>query len=302
MYRNNTTTGKIMFENLIPNAILAMTVGALLLSQTAAQAWTLTPMKLERTLKPGESFTDVLVIDNAGASDSKRFEMKIIDWSLDKKGSLLYTEPGVIPQSFASGIICSPMQFKCAPGERKLVRYTLTLPKEASPGEHTVGIQALEVVIPPKDAASGRINVGVAVKCGFLCAMSINVPTIQTKQTEPVSLNFEPSNAQQQASILLQVKNDSNARVRPFWSFTLLDQEGKKVYEEPNSDHLILRESERIISCPIKANMPVGKYKVVGKLDQGVTYPVQELEKEFEIQKAETYTPDIASKQSHPSP
>lgn len=266
-----------------------------MLSVNSTMAWTLTPMKLARTLKPGESMTDILVIDNAGSSAVKRFEMKIIDWTLDRNGSLVYTEPGAIKESFASGIICSPMQFKCEPGERKVVRYTLTLPKEASPGEHTVGIQALEVVIPGKDAANGKINVGVAVKCGFLCAMSINVPSLNNKATEPVSLQFVPSNAKRTASIDLLVKNEANGRARPLWSFVILDAAGRKVYEQANDDYLILREAERVISCPIKMTLGPGKYKVIGKLDQGVATPVQELEKEFELSKEETYKPEIAA-------
>ncbi len=275
---------------------LACVATALLSFVTSnVHAWTLTPMKLSRTLKPGESFTDILVIDNSGSSKSKRFEMKIIDWTLDRNGGLIYSEPGAIKESFASGILCSPMQFKCEPGERKVVRYTLTIPKDASTGEHTVGIQALEVVIPGRDDASGKINVGVAVKCGFLCAMSINVPTLNNKPTEPVSLQYVPSDKKHSAAIDLLVKNEANGRVRPSWSFFLTDSNGKRVYEQPNEDYLILRETERVISCPLKATLTPGKYKLTGKFDQGVSFPVQELEKEIEVNKMETYTPEIAS-------
>lgn len=246
-------------------------------------AWTLTPMKFEKTLKPGESFTDVLVIDNSGASDSKRYEIKIVDWSLDEKGDLQYMEPGQIQESFAKGIVCTPMQFKCAPGERKLVRYTLTLPENATSGEHTVGIQALEVVIPSKDLSTGRINVGVSVKCGFLCAMSIRVPSVEEKAVEPISMEVKPAAKDHPALVNLLVENLGNVRVRPLWSFKIMDAQGKTMFEEAPSDYLILRQKKRAIACQIKQNLPPGKYRVVGKLDQGVAFPVQELEKDFEV-------------------
>lgn len=196
---------------------------------------------------------------------------------------LVYSEPGVIKDSLAQHLVCTPMQFRCAPGERKLIRYTLTIPDQTGAGEHTVGIQALEVVIPPRDAGSGRINVGVAVKCGFLCAMSIMVPGVEGKAVEPVSLEYVARQSSQAASIDLCIKNEGFLRARPKWSFQVFDQSGKKVLDEDAGDYLILRQSQRVISCPLKTDLIPGKYRFVGRLDQGLPYPVQELEKEFEV-------------------
>lgn len=270
-------------------------------------AWTLTPMKIEKELAPGDVITDVLVVDNSGALDNKRYEVKIVDWSLDDHGDLRYYEPGIVPDSFAKSMVCSPMQFKCGPGERKLVRYTLTVPKDAKPGEHTLGVQVLEVVIPPKDPSTGKINVGVSVKCGFLGALTITCPKGEAKAVEPVGLTLEqvdpagvvkaedpkaPKEAPKEAAkpagpkaqnVVLAVENSANVRARPKWSFVINDDSGKSVYEQKAEEFIVLRESKRLVASQLKAPLKPGKYKVIGKLDQGLPYPVQELEKEIEI-------------------
>lgn len=260
---------------------LAVVVAAL--STTVGQscnAWTLSPMKIERDMTPGQSMTDVLVVDNAGASDIKRYEVKLVDWSLDEKGQLQYFEPGVIKESLASRLSCTPMQFKCAPSERKLLRFTLNLPENLSPGEHTVGIQVLEVVIPPKDSATGKINVGVSVKCGFLCAMTIVVPKASPAQLEPLSLDLRRDG--KEASIELKVRNSGNVRSRPKWCLVLRDMNGNTIFKD-ESEHIVLRDSDRLISVPVKATIQPGSYKLEGRLDQGLSYPVQEIEKKLEV-------------------
>lgn len=298
---------------------LSLVIAATLsLSTSPAWAWTLTPMKIEKELKPGSTITDVLVVDNSGALDSKRYEVKIVDWSLDEKGDLKYFEPGVVPGSISKNLICSPLQFKAAPGERKLIRYTLTVPADASPGEHTLGVQVLEVVIPPKDPTTGKINVGVAVKCGFLGALTVTCPKGEAKAIEPLGLAFEETAikpaakenkseiastatgkeaaktaaeaikdeakaASKSQSVVLTVENSANIRARPHWAFTINDAAGQKIYEQKPEEFIVLRESKRMVISPIKTPLKPGKYKVIGKLDQGLPHPVHEVEKEIEV-------------------
>ncbi|MBX9940915.1 MAG: hypothetical protein K2Y32_16760 [Candidatus Obscuribacterales bacterium] len=248
-----------------------------------ACAWTLTPMKVEKELKPGETITDVLVVDNSGSSDTKRYEVKIVDWTLDERGELKYFEPGILPGSISTGVVCSPMQFKLSPGERKLIRYTLPVPADAKPGEHTLGVQVLEVVIPPKDPDTGRINVGVAVKCGFLGAMTIVCPKAEPTTLDATALNIMNTETTKQPSVVLQIENKANVRSRPRWSFRILDDSNKEVASKDWQDYLILRESKREIALQLDSPLTKGTYKLIGKLDQGLPYAVQELEKQFEV-------------------
>ena len=62
-----------------------------------------------------------------------------------------------------------------------------------------------------------------------------------------------------------------------------MNEKGMTIEESKSADYLVLRESERTISIPLKKTLSPGKYKLIGKLDQGMSYPVQELEKEFEV-------------------
>lgn len=274
---------KMFASNRIDSWTAFLSLICMQLIASPASAWTLSPMKIDKDMKPGQTLTDVLVVDNAGASDNKRFEVKIVDWSLDEMGELLYFEPGKIKESLATKLVCTPMQFKAAPSERKMLRFTLNLPPDLSPGEHTVGIQVLEVVIPPKDQSTGKINVGVSVKCGFLCAMTIVVPKAQPAQLEPLALDLNQQKAL--STVNFKIRNSANVRSRPTWRFAIKDQVGKTVFQS-DTEQIVLRETDRIISIPIQTRIEPGKYKIEGKLDQGLSYPVQEIEKAIDIQQA----------------
>lgn len=274
-----------MSLNFVARLTILCTLSYLCLLSTAqsASAWTLTPMKIEKELKPGDTITDVLVVDNSGATDTKRYEVKVVDWTIDENGNLKYTDPGVEPGSISKSVVCSPTQFKATPGERKLVRYTLTVPPDATPGEHTLGVQVLEVVIPPKDPDTGKINVGVAVKCGFLGAMTITCPGAKSSEIEATGLALGANDMTHKPAVILNLENKANVRARPKWSFKILDQTGKEVANKDWQDFIILRESKRKLLVDLENPLPNGNYKLVGKLDQGLPYPVQELEKQFDI-------------------
>lgn len=315
---NRQPVGYMKWAQVCMHSLTVALAATVFLTIGPSWAWTLTPMKIEKELKPGSTITDVLVVDNSGALDSKRYEVKIVDWSLDEKGDLKYFEPGIVPGSISKNLICSPLQFKAAPGERKLIRYTLTVPADATPGEHTLGVQVLEVVIPPKDPTTGKINVGVAVKCGFLGALTVTCPKGEAKAIEPLGLAFEETAikpaakenkgeiastatgkdaaktaaetgkeetkaASKSQSVVLTVENTANIRARPHWAFTINDAAGQKVYEQKPEEFIILRESKRMVISPIKTPLKPGKYKVIGKLDQGLPHPVNEVEKEIEV-------------------
>ncbi|MBX9949095.1 MAG: hypothetical protein K2Y39_08025 [Candidatus Obscuribacterales bacterium] len=269
---------KRIWLNSLVSALFALELGAL-----DAQAWTLAPMKVEQDVKPGDSITDVLAVDNSGATDIKRYDVKIVDWSLTDDGELTYLEPGSLKSSVAKGITCSPMQFKCAPGEKKLLRYTLNLPPDLKPGEYTAGIQVLEVVIPPKDPTTGKINVGVAVKCGFLSAISVVVPNREVKPVEAEGLEFKAKTGDEPLKVILQMRNSSNVRVRPLWSFEIRNKEGQAVFKTQPTEFLTLRDSVRRAVVPVEMKLQPGDYKVVGRLDQGFGFPVQELEKDITV-------------------
>lgn len=274
---------RLWMPGLKPLAFIFTMVVCQIFACQSSSAWTLTPMKIEKELKPGETITDVLVVDNSGATDIKRYEVKVVDWTIDEKGDLKYFDPGIMPGSISKDVVCSPMQFKLGPGERKLVRYTLTVPSSATPGEHTLGVQVLEVVIPPKDPETGKINVGVAVKCGFLGAMTVTCPKAEPLALEATGLSVTADDTSKKAKIVLSLENKANVRSRPKWSFKIVDQSGKEVANKDWQDFIILRESKRDLTVELEKPLDAGSYKLVGKLDQGLPYPVQELEKQFEI-------------------
>jgi len=126
------------------------------LAACPAFAWNVYPLKLDWNLKPGESATQVFMVDNSDSSEGRRIEIVPVDWILDSDGGLTMAKPGTYEHSLNSSLTFSPRQMKLGPGERKEVRVTISASKEIKSGEHTFGLEVLQKQLTSAYARSGH--------------------------------------------------------------------------------------------------------------------------------------------------
>ncbi len=250
-----------------------------------AFAWNVYPLKLDWNLKPGESATQVFMVDNSDSSEGRRIEIVPVDWILDSDGGLTMAKPGTYEHSLNSSLTFSPRQMKLGPGERKEVRVTISASKEIKSGEHTFGLEVLQKQLLGGTNQTGKVQLNINLQSGYLVTTNVSVPETTVNPVEVLDLAVLPANGKMPTRANLKIKNTSNVRVRPQWSFNILDGSGKIVFEFKPQEQIFLRESEHSIVVALPKDLPAGQYSLTGRLDQGKSFAVQELGKTFSIDK-----------------
>lgn len=95
--------------------------------------------KIRLSIKPGESHSGVIQVNNAGSKPVK-VTAYLSDWVYKPEGdgNKVFSPPGTTPLTCASWINLSPTEFELYPDEIRSVNYTITVPVEATGGHYAV--------------------------------------------------------------------------------------------------------------------------------------------------------------------
>ncbi len=259
-------------------------VVTLLLSTRATYGFGLYPIRIARELQPGQSFTQVVTVDNAGSSETTRIDISTVDWVMNEHGKIGFPHSGESPHSISSCITYSPAQMTLGPGERKSMRITVSLPGDATPGEHIGGLSATERTIPHKaQALTQKISVAMGIQRIYVLPIVITVGGGKEQKATIESFDTQQSNTEQGYLAAIKINNPSNIRIEPQLTIILKDANNKEVFVSKPTSYLILRETNRNIATALPKELS-GHFTLVAKLDQGHSFTILEAQKSVELQ------------------
>jgi len=226
-----------------------------LFGQAYALSINIDPSNIKLVLKPGETKTGEILIQNLGGTKIK-IKVYTEDWIYAPDGSKTFMKPGSSVYSCSSWIKLDPMNFNLAPKEDKKVKYTITSPGNASGGH--VSVIFFEAVIEGYQgiAVSGRIGSivyldteGDIKRAGEIKDLSV----LASEEGYPLSLNFS-------------FVNSGNSYISAKTSIKVLDG-SKPVIEKQAMNINSLPGDTRSITVPIKEPIKEGKYKAQVELN-----------------------------------
>jgi hypothetical protein len=225
----------------------------------------LAPARFELPMLPGTEKTVVVnIIYNAGSAEAKPFRLVagLGDWTILNNGQVDYYKAGTTPNSAASWIIYSPGEVTIMPGKVHPVRVTISVPKDAEPGDHTA---ALFVESRPDNLKLDEDRKQVVVRFRLAALFYIMVPRL----TREGSLQGLKAEAREQGIIVIPtLKNEGNSHIRPVHSVSIVDREGTVVAEYAESESLpVLAREELSRPLIIEKRIPPGEYLVRYKVD-----------------------------------
>jgi len=221
----------------------------ILSSSAYALSINIDPSNIKLTLKPGETKTGEIIVQNLGGTKIK-IKVYTEDWIYASDGSKTFMKPGSSVYSCSSWIKLDPMNFNLAPKEDKKVKYTITSPSNASGGH--VSVIFFEAVIEGYQgiAVSGRIGsiVYLDTEGDIKRAGEIkNLSVLASEEGYPVSLNFSFVNS-----------GNSHISAKPF--IKVLDG-SKSVIEKQAMNVNTLPGDTKSATVTIKEPLKEGKYK-----------------------------------------
>src|ERR1041385_3500775 len=109
----------------------------------AGNGISLAPARLEPGKQPGSKTTVVVNRDyhSMGANPQPvRIVASLNDWTIDRDGQVQFERAITLPNSASSWLIYSPAETTVIPGNLHAIRVTVSVPKDATPGDHLTAL------------------------------------------------------------------------------------------------------------------------------------------------------------------
>ena len=243
-------------------------------SNAQSSSMALGPARFELEMKPGTETTVVVNLDyrnGGGSSQPARIVASLSDWSMTRDGQIEFYRPGTRPNSASSWLIYSPGEAAVEPGTVHSIRVTISVPSDATPGDH---LTALIVEQRPDTIKYEKTARQMIVRYRMASVFYIKVGTI----TRRGNLNYLYAESTPNGIVVTPtVKNEGNTMIRPLESLTIVDLDGRIVAEISDIDPLpVLAGSETAQAIRLDKNLPAGKYTVKCRVDfQDGTRPIE---------------------------
>ncbi len=225
----------------------------------------LAPARFELEMQPGSETTVVVNIDYHTATDKSqpvRIVANLNDWTIDRDGQVRFEKANTLPNSASSWLIHSPAETMVIPGNLHAIRVTISVPKDATPGDH---LTALIVEQRPDNIKLNENRRQVVIRYRMAAVFYIKVPQLR-RHGSLESLRAEATTNEVTVTPLL--KNEGNSVLRPVTSLKITDSTGVAVAELPQKESLpLLGGSELVQPVVVEKRLAPGTYSVKYRVD-----------------------------------
>ncbi|HEX3250920.1 MAG TPA: hypothetical protein VHS05_15915, partial [Pyrinomonadaceae bacterium] len=111
--------------------------------QKTGNGISLAPARLELEMLPGQETTVVVNLDYHSTAENAqpvRIVASLNDWTIDRNGQVQFQRANTLPNSASSWLIYSPAETTVTPGNLHAIRVTVSVPKDATPGDHLTAL------------------------------------------------------------------------------------------------------------------------------------------------------------------
>jgi hypothetical protein len=245
--------------------IRAQTAGPQPAPTPATTGISLAPARVEIEMQPGSEMTLVVNLDYHSIADNSqpvRIVASLNDWTIDRTGQVQFERANTLPNSASPWLIYSPAETTVIPGNLHAIRVTISVPKDATPGDH------LSALIVEQRADNIKLNLNrrqMVIRYRMAAVFYIKVPQLR-RQGSLESLRAE-ANAEQ-IIVTPVLKNAGNSVIRPVTSVKVTNSSGVAVLDLPQRESLpLLGGAELIQPLVLETHLAPGTYSVKYRVD-----------------------------------
>lgn len=226
----------------------------------------LAPARLELEMSPGQETTVVVTLDYHSTAENAqpvRIVASLNDWTIDRNGQVQFERANTLPNSASPWLIYSPAETTVVPGNLHAIRVTVSVPKDATPGDH---LSALIIEQRPDNIKLLNENRRqMVIRYRMAAVFYIKVPQLR-RQGSLESLHAEATANEVVVTPLL--KNAGNSVIRPLTSLKVTDSTGVAVAELAQKESLpVLGGAELLQPLVLEARLAPGTYTVKYRVD-----------------------------------
>lgn len=249
----------------LPGSVRAQVPSGLAPTSPVGSGISLAPARVELEMQPGSETTVVVDLDyhsNVEGSQPVRIVASLNDWTINRNGEVEFQKANTLPNSASSWLIYSPAETTVIPGHIHSVRATISVPKDATPGDH---LTALIVEQRPDSIKLSQNRRQVVVRYRMAAIFYIKVPQL-TRRGSLENLTAERNG--NSVAVTSTLKNQGNSVLRPLTSVKVLDGLGHVVAELAEMESLpLLGGAELVQSVSLEKVLVPGVYNVRYRVD-----------------------------------
>jgi methionine-rich copper-binding protein CopC len=234
-------------------------------TQLTGNGISLAPARIELEMQPGSETTVVVNLDYHATSENSqpvRIVASLNDWTINRDGQVSFERANTLANSASSWLIYSPAETTVVPGNLHAIRVTISVPKDATPGDH---LTSLIVEQRPDNLKLNENRRQVVIRYRMAAVFYIKVPQL-SRQGSLESLRAEAKD--DQIVVTPKLKNSGNSVIRPLTSLKVTDSAGVAVAELPQKESLpLLGGSELLQPLVLEQRLAPGTYTVKYRVD-----------------------------------
>lgn len=234
-------------------------------TQPTGNGISLAPARIELEMQPGAETTVVVNLDYHATAENLqpvRIVASLNDWTIDRDGQVKFERANTLPNSASSWLIYSPAETTVVPGNLHAIRVTVSVPKDATPGDH---LTALIVEQRQDNIKLNQNRRQMVIRYRMAAVFYIKIPQLR-RQGSLESLRAETKDEQVVVTPLL--KNSGNSVLRPLTSLKVTDSAGTAVAELPQKESLpLLGGAELMQPLVLESRLAPGTYTVKYRVD-----------------------------------
>jgi hypothetical protein len=216
-------------------------------------------------MQPGTETTVVVNLDYHTTNENSqpvRIVASLNDWTIDRNGQVQFGRPNTLPNSASAWLIYSPAETTVTPGNLHAIRVTISVPIDATPGDH---LTSLIVEQRPDNIKLNENRRQMVIRYRMAAVFYIKVPPLR-RIGFLESLQAEATEDQVVVTALL--KNAGNTVIRPLTSLKVTDSAGVAVAELPQRESLpLLGGAELAQPVVLETRLAPGAYTVKYRID-----------------------------------
>jgi hypothetical protein len=212
----------------------------------------------------GQVIEDEVVVYNRGTGPGTA-RLYAVDMTTGQNSGAVFREAHEPRQAVGSWIRLSQQEITLAPGERRQVPFTVTIPDSAAPGQQLGGIVVEDTALRA-DTQGGIVRVNVQSRSAI--AVQANLPGPMVERITVTGIAAGGAGGFQQ--LLLGLRNDGTELAKPTGTLVVADATGREVQRIALKLDTILPRTE--IQYPVlveRQALGAGAYDATVRLDYG---------------------------------
>lgn len=243
------------------------------------------PAHFHLNMKPGEVKTYSVTVKN-DIDKPTQFKINIYDFNMNGKGKSSFIAPRTGKYSLSKWMSISPTFIEVQPGEKKEVKFTVSVPDTEEGRKAAWSILMVEQEKPretlePPKKSDETVALGVIPTYAFGVFVYQNPPNVISNNVEITNFLMEERDSTKLIKIEAANKGDGIAYCTSYIDLTNLTN-GKQ-QRLTVKRFTILPDLTRYFNFVIPKELPKGKYLAIGVLDYEKSEEIQAAKMEFEI-------------------